>query len=407
MEPGFMPKQKFFVIVCVDDERIVLESVKKELTEVLGVECLIETAESGEEAVQVFEELLAEHHEIPLVIADYIMPDMKGDELLQRIHALSPRTLKIMLTGQADLTAVTNSVNNADLYRYIGKPWEKTDLVLTVKEALRRYFQDQQLEEQNRLLQNMNATLEQQVRERTAALEQANASKDKFFSIIAHDLRAPFTGLLGLTDLFLAHLEDFTLADIKESLHALQNTTKTVHALLENLLTWARLQRGGIEYFPEDLWLRGLVERNLALFMVTAAQKQITLRNLTPADASVYADRNMMNTVLQNLISNALKFTSAGGAIEVSARPQEAFVEVAVTDTGVGISAADLPKLFRIEVKYTNVGTAGEKGTGLGLILCKELVAHNRGQIGVASALGQGTTFRFTLPTAPDSDALA
>ena len=357
------------VIICVDDEEIVLWSLKRELNEALGDEYLLETAESGEETLEVFQELVADGYEIPLVISDHIMLDMKGDELLQHIHAISPKTLKIMLTGQADLEAVTNAVNYANLYRYIAKPWEKTDLDLTVKEALRRYAQEKQLAEQHVILQNKNTILEQQVRERTAELKAANASKDKFFSIIAHDLRAPFTGLLGLTQLFLEHFDEFSPDDIKDSLQSLLMTVKTVYTLIENLLTWSRLQQGVMEYVPQEIALKKIVASNFSVFTPTAEQKQITLKNLIPDQILAYADHNMVHTVVRNLISNALKFTHAGGSIDVSARLAETSVEVAVADTGMGIPPKDLAKLFRIDVKYRNVGTAGEEGSGLGLIL--------------------------------------
>jgi signal transduction histidine kinase len=303
-----------------------------------------------------------------------------------------------MLTGQADMEAVTNAVNYANLYRYIAKPWENTDLILTVKEAIRRYFQDKQLEEQNAILQNMNKILEQQVKERTAELEQANISKDKFFSIIAHDLRTPFTGLMGLTQIFSESIGDFTQEEIKEGLDSLQKTAKTVYALLENLLTWSRLQRGIMEYFPQEIFLNEVVEYNFSLIAATAEQKQITLRKLVPENTFAYADQDMIHTVLRNLISNAVKFTHFGGSIEVSATQVNEHVEIAVSDTGIGIDGKNIPKLFRIDVKYTREGTAEEQGTGLGLILCKELVEKNGGTIQVESEVGKGTTFKFTLP---------
>jgi two-component system, sensor histidine kinase and response regulator len=397
------------VILCVDDEVIVLKSLRRELNDVLGDAYLVETAESAEEALEVFQECLREGSEVPVVIADHIMPEVKGAELLERIHALAPETLNIMLTGQADLDAVTYTVNHANLYRYIAKPWEKTDLALTIKEALRRYEQDKQLKAQNLILQNMNTILEQQVKERTAELEaqkqelkQANASKDKFFSIIAHDLRAPFVGLLGLTEVFTESVESFTPEDIQQGMKSLQQTAQNVYTLVENLLTWARLQRGLVEFFPEELVINGIVRQTLELFHTNAAQKQITLRNLATATTLAYADRNMIHTVLRNLLSNALKFTTSEGVITVSATQSPTHVEITVADTGTGIAKKDLAKLFRIDVKYSHPGTAGEKGSGLGLILCKELVEKNGGKLSVESKIRKGTTFRFTLPTLAD-----
>ncbi|MEG5053365.1 MULTISPECIES: PAS domain S-box protein [unclassified Microcoleus] len=165
------------VIICVDDEPIILESLKIELKKTLGEEHLLETAEGGEDALELIEELLADGCEIVAVICDYLMPNIKGDELLKQIHRISPKTIKIMLTGQADLEAVANTIKYAKLYRYISKPWQSEDLKLTVKEAINSYFMEKQLAEQNAQLQKLNQELETLVEERTAQLR---LSEEKF-----------------------------------------------------------------------------------------------------------------------------------------------------------------------------------------------------------------------------------
>ncbi len=401
------------VILCVDDEKMILVSLKEQLKRYFGDECSIETVESGEEALEVLEELSAEQTELPIVIADQIMPGMKGDDLLIHIHQLLPRTLKILLTGQANADAVGNVVNYAQLYRYIAKPWEEADLRLTVSEALRSYFQDKQLEEQNCILQQLNrdleqfnATLEQQVRERTAELEaqklelaELNASKDKFFSIISHDLRSPFNALLGFAQILSENLERYTLTEIQQKVTYIRTAAERLYALLENLLTWSRIQRGALEYIPEPIDLAEIAEDNVTLFAPNAEQKQIHLHNTIQTQTFVYADYSMINTVIRNLTSNALKFTSPGDQIRLSATVAGQLVEVAVSDTGVGIPADILPTLLRIDTHHTQVGTAGEKGTGLGLVLCKELIEKNGGQLWVESEIGKGSTFKFTLPS--------
>jgi PAS domain S-box-containing protein len=165
------------VIICVDDEPIILESLKIELKKALEEEYLLETAEGGEEALELIDELLAEGREIVAVISDYLMPNIKGDELLKQIHKILPKTIKIMLTGQADLEAVANTIKYAKLYRYISKPWQSEDLKLTVKEAVNSYFMEKQLAEQNAQLQTLNQELESLVEERTAQLR---LSEEKF-----------------------------------------------------------------------------------------------------------------------------------------------------------------------------------------------------------------------------------
>ena len=393
------------VILCVDDEETVIRSLKRELRETLGRRYIIETATSGEEALELFGELLNDGFEIPLVIADQIMPHMKGDELLRQIHERSPQSLKIMLTGQADMQAVVKALNQANLYRYISKPWEKIDLAMAIKEAMQSYLQNKELELKNIILRETNTTLEMQVRERTSQLEaqkrelkQLNASKDKFFSIIAHDLRSPFSGLLGLTDFIVKNVEKFTKLDVKENLTELREVANTVYSLLENLLAWSRLQRGVMEHTPEDIELQPLATQIMRLFASNARQKEIRLVNGVPAETVAHIDKRMLDTVLRNLVSNALKFTDKGGKITIAARRNGNGVEVAVADTGTGIPAADIPNLFRIDVKYTNVGTAGEEGTGLGLILCKDLIERNGGRLWVDSTIGKGTTFIMRLP---------
>jgi two-component system, sensor histidine kinase and response regulator len=400
------------VILCVDDEDIVLRSLQRELYTALDDGYLIETAEGGEDALALFEELRAEGYDIPLVISDQIMPNLKGAELLSQIHARAPKTLKIMLTGQADMDAVTQAVNHAHLYRYIAKPWETADLVLTVKEALRSYFQDKQLEEQNQQLQHINASLEQQVRERTAVLEQQkieleqknrqlhelNANKDKFFSIIAHDLKSPFTSLIGYTDLLSESFEDSPPQEIKFYVTNLQTAAKKLYTLLENLLAWSRIQRDLLQSTPEPVDLYDVTRDNVELFSSNAKQKQIRLESTIPPKTVVFADYSMVNTVLRNLIANALKFTPAKGRVRISATVLPQSIETAVIDTGIGIPADALALLFRIDAHYTRHGTSGEEGSGLGLILCKELIEKNAGRIWVESRVGKGTCFKFTLP---------
>jgi signal transduction histidine kinase len=341
---------------------------------------------------------------------------MKGDELLHQIHVIAPKTLKIMLTGQADMEAVTNAVNDASLYRYIAKPWEKTDLILTVKEALHKYFQNKTLEEQHKILQNVNHFLEQQVKERTAELEaqkseltqknvqlkELNASKDKFFSIISHDLRNPFNILLGFARLTEENIDRYSKDDIKQHVGRMRSSAERLYALIENLLMWSQIQRGVMEYLPESINLHEIVLDTIELLKPQAEQKQIILSMIIQENMRVYADPGMIDIVIRNLTSNALKFTGVGGSVSLSARQEKQHVEVSVSDTGVGIPEEDIPQLFQIDTQYTNPGTDGEKGTGLGLILCKELIEKNYGKIWVESEVGKGTTFRFTLPKVPE-----
>lgn len=163
------------IILCVDDEIMVLKSLEKELRHHLGNDYLIETAESADEAIEAFNDVISEGYDVPLVISDYIMPGKKGDELLKTVFEISPNTLTVMLTGQATIEGISNAVNQANLYRYIAKPWEQHDLMLTISKAIKSYFQDKKVEEQNKLLIELNETLEEKVRLRTFEIDQQRA----------------------------------------------------------------------------------------------------------------------------------------------------------------------------------------------------------------------------------------
>ncbi|OQW90560.1 MAG: hypothetical protein BWK78_06690 [Thiotrichaceae bacterium IS1] len=178
------------VILCVDDEKMVLECLREQLLDHFADEYTIETAESGADAIEIFTELLEEQIEIPLVVSDCIMPDMKGDQLLTQIHALAPKTFKVMLTGQASSEAVINAVNHAKLYRYISKPWEQRDLILTVTEALRSYFKDKHIEEQNRILREMNTILAERTEALSQTLEHLKATQQE----LIHSEKWPLWG---------------------------------------------------------------------------------------------------------------------------------------------------------------------------------------------------------------------
>ena len=232
------------------------------------------------------------------------------------------------------------------------------------------------------------------------ALHEANASKDKFFSIIAHDLRSPFNGLLGYLDIMGRQFDDLSPNKLKDYLAKLKRSANALHALLENLLAWALMQRGLVAYRPEVLALAPLADELAALFAANARQKAITLTQAVPAAVLVSADMAMLNTILRNLVSNALKFTPAGGRITISARAVAEDVEIAVTDTGGGMTPDVIARLFRLDSHHTTKGTADETGTGLGLLLCHDLVRKHGGALTVESAVGAGATFRFTLPLA-------
>ena len=228
-------------------------------------------------------------------------------------------------------------------------------------------------------------------------LEQLNQTKDKFFGIIAHDLRSPLLGLESVGE----QIDYLTRKNQPERLQALSeqidNTTKKLTELLDNLLNWALLQNGMIPYHPEQINLKKESASVVELLKPLADLKGIVLKNQIEEEVIVYADTKAVSTILRNIVSNALKFTNQGGEVTLSVLSKDGKVDVMINDTGTGISADQLPELFELE-KETSRGTLGEKGTGLGLVLCKELVELNKGTIRAISDLGKGTSFIFNLP---------
>ncbi len=239
---------------------------------------------------------------------------------------------------------------------------------------------------------------EEELRESERKLRQLNATKDKFFSIIAHDLKNPIGAFKNVLELLYSDFESFTKEDILQFIEPLQESATQLYSLLENLLLWARTQTRSLQISPIEFNITDLVLQNISLLKLTADNKQVELSTDLPERLLVFADINSITTVLRNLITNAIKFTYPNGRVLVSVKEKEAFAEVCVEDTGIGMSKDTIDKLFRIDVHHTTLGTANEKGTGLGLIVCKEFVEANGGSIWVESEEGKGSKFFFTIP---------
>ncbi len=239
---------------------------------------------------------------------------------------------------------------------------------------------------------------EETVKKFNEDLKNLNSSKDKFFSIIAHDLKSPLAGLLGFTEILLEEFGELHDDEKKEFIGHAHQAAKNLNALLENLLEWSRIQIGGIIVEPETINVEHIFDEIMNLFAQNAANKKIRLSKSVNPDFTVFADKNSVKTILRNLVSNGIKFTNVGGGIYVSAEIDGEFAKICVQDSGIGISQENIDKLFRIDVNYTTFGTNQERGTGLGLILCKELVEKNNGKIWVESEVSRGTKFIFTLP---------
>ena len=239
---------------------------------------------------------------------------------------------------------------------------------------------------------------DQKLRASEKELRELNASKDKFFSIIAHDLRTPFVSMMNLSNMMFDNIENMTKDEIVEMHHYMHGSTQNVMNLLDNLLKWSQSQSKRLNIEPKRFNLLTTIDENVNLIMNKAKEKHITLTSQSE-NIFAYADENMISTVLRNLLSNAMKFTNEGGKVVIETQQTEGEVVIKISDNGVGISEKNQKNLFRFDQQYSTKGTADEKGTGLGLILCREFVEKNNGTISIESEIGKGTTFTVTLPT--------
>jgi PAS domain S-box-containing protein len=239
---------------------------------------------------------------------------------------------------------------------------------------------------------------EEMLRQNETRLIELNATKDKFFSIIAHDLKNPFNSILGFSEMLKHEAKYLENSNIGNYASLINTAATHTFSLLENLLTWSRMQSGSVKFSPRSLILSQVIQDEIILAMQAAIQKSIVLVNNVGKNLIIGADENMLKNILRNLISNAIKFTPKNGRIEVNAEENEFGFEISVTDNGVGIKPENIEKLFKIEANFSTRGTASEKGTGLGLLLCKEFVEKHGGKIQVESQQDVGSTFKFTIP---------
>ncbi len=325
-----------------------------------------------------------------IILLDVMMPGIDGFETCRQLKA-DETTRHIPVIFMTALAGSDDKVKGFEVgaVDYVTKP-------LYQEEVLARLITHLKIKDLTQKLQSANEEL-----------NRANANKDKFFSIIAHDLKGPFQPLLGMSELLAFMTEEIHPVELRDRIEEagalIHRSAKNVYNLLENLLQWSQIQMNRIEYKPDNLDLTRMVQGNIQLLVTNATNKDIMLQNNVSQELFVYVDENMISTVIRNLISNALKFTPLGGQVTIKAEVRNQpsppnLVEIAVIDTGVGIKEENLNKLFKIEVHHSTVGTAREQGTGLGLIICKEMVEKNGGKIWVESEFGKGTTIKFTVP---------
>lgn len=309
-----------------------------------------------------------------LILLDIMMPDIGGLEVCRRLKENNkfndiPILFISALSDNADIVEALKC-GGVD---YITKPFMAEEVLARVDVHLKIFQQQNEL-------------------------KQLNTEKDKFFTIIAHDLRSPFNGFLGLTEMLANNFKNITIEDLQALSKQMYSSAGNLYRLLTNLLEWAKMQRGLTEYKPENINLTEIINETDELFTETSAHKGINLIKDTSGDFIVSADKFMTKTIIRNLVSNALKFTDKGGSVKVSAKTVNGKVEISVKDTGIGMDKELLDNLFILGIKSSRKGTDLEPGTGLGLLLCKDFAEKQKGELNVTSEEGKGSEFIFKMP---------
>jgi two-component system sensor histidine kinase/response regulator len=326
--------------------------------------------------------LAAEKEEPDLILLDIMMPDMDGFEVCRRMKEI-PKLAEIpviFISALNDTNDIVKALTSGGV-DYISKPFHAEEVLARVKTHLQLHRQSIVLRQQSKELQELIAT------------------KDKFFSIISHDLRGPIGGFMALTELMADESAGLSPEEQKEFIVELSKSSCNIFNLLENLLEWALMQQGNIVFKPEHIDLPELVNECTKTLHDSIHKKNIHLTVDVAADLKVYVDANMLQSVIRNLVSNAIKFTRAGGKISISADfTENKNLVIVVKDSGIGMNNAIKTDLFQLNRNTGRPGTDGEHSTGLGLILCKEFIEKHGGEMWVESEEGVGSSFFFTIP---------
>ncbi len=311
---------------------------------------------------------------IDLILLDIMMPGMDGYEVCRRIkkNAATKDIPVIFMSALSDTRDIVEGFRCGGI-DYITKPFKTEEIKVRVETHLK-------------------------VRKQNQELKKLNADKDLFISILAHDIKNPINYLTGFSELLLTNLRRYSIEEIESKLSSILGFSKNLFVMLEDTLLWARSQSGRMEFSPEKIVFSELCKAIIDYHKISAVAKELNIETFVHETDKVFADKYMLNVIMTNLVANAIKFSQNGGVISIYSEQNDKEVVVSVSDSGVGIKPDRIPKLFDITQVYSTKGTAGEKGTGLGLILCHDFVKRHGGEITVDSELNRGSTFKFTLP---------
>ncbi|MBR9978937.1 MAG: hybrid sensor histidine kinase/response regulator [Bacteroidetes bacterium] len=365
-----MTKEKRPLILIVDDVARNLQILGSFLREA-GYD--VSAVTSGKQALEITNDVHPD-----LILLDIMMPELDGFETCRRLKD-DDATREIPVIFLTAKTAEEDILRGFELgaVDYITKPFQRRELIKRVHVHV-------------------------ELRRSREELARMVIEKDKLFSIIAHDLRGPLGSFMSIADYVTEHLDELDIAELKPLFREMRQTSKSVYGLLENLLDWSRIQLGTVHFHSQAFPLHAVATNVVSVVGMQAKRKELTLENLIPEDLNVCGDKRMISTVLRNLVSNAIKYTPRGGHVtmEVETHDTTGQITVLVRDTGVGMSEEIQSSLFNGLQLHSLPGTEKEKGTGLGLLLCREMIAMHGQKLMVESAIGEGSTFSFSLEAA-------
>ena len=366
-------------ILIVDDVAANIFMVKT-LLEAEGYR--VTGAENADEAYRALDQ-----HSIDLILLDVMMPGVSGFEVSRHLQTLPSKEgiPVVFLSALVDKKDIVHGFEAGGV-DYIAKPFHKMELLMRVKTHLALHRVQDDLRMKNVVLEST-----------TAELRGANLARDKFVSILAHDLKNPFAGMMSLVTELKENFEQMDKDERTEVLETLDSSAKNTYELLETLLDWGRTQTSTMVFQGQFFDVKSALDEAWRPLAALAAKKEITF-SFDSGAPPVWGDRTTVVTVFRNLLSNALKFSARGKCVRVTSRREASMSVVVFADEGVGMTAEQQQKLFRIDTKVSTKGTEKESGTGLGLLLCKEFVERNNGTLTVESTWGKGATFLVRLP---------
>ncbi len=365
-------------VLFVDDEQNILNALRRVF---IDDDIVVLTATNGPDALD-----LLKGNDISVIVSDNVMPDMLGAQFLDEAKRIAPDSIRIMLTGRADVSAAVEAINRGGVYKFLTKPWDDDELRNTVLHSIDRH----------RILR-----LSEELKARQIELERLNEEKNRLIGAVAHDLRNPLTVIVGVGDLLGLQLKDILSEKQLRHLDRLKTSSIFMFNLINNMLDVRTIESGKLTLDVRETDIVGLIRQSVDLNNFLAEPKNITI-HFAHEDPmpKLLIDPSRMEQVLNNVLFNAVKYSQGGSMVWVDIASSGSRVVISVRDEGVGIPAAEMGAIFEPFMKGSKRPTAGEKSVGLGLAIVKKIVEGHNGSISVESKVGCGTTFFITLPAA-------